>query len=399
MTIAHNQVRQHFRTVKGKPLEVELDETLSGTEHERDEPSAADVLRALLTSPPPNARRSSCAARGPPLRRDRTDHGAHAERAGGADLPGPRRTGRRAGGVALVRRGGGRGLAPPRRPARPARGSPAASTLRECPTLCSVRHVQRDQRKLLKGLSFIPVPASLFLLRGETAAAATGVGAAGAATGSAAGTGIAAALATGVTVKVAAVTATAAVAGGVGYGVTSARSGGQGRAQGDSPARRRRDSATARAPSRCAWRRPAASGPAPQLPRPPRLGRRPARLAPRQRSRQRRRRRPSSPTRRATPTTLTRAATVRTAARVPTRPVKPTTADGRDVPGLEPPPRHANCRPGRSIEPSLTARRRGRRGSRRMSRRPTRAARLERAARPSSPQVGPNGVAANRSNG
>ena len=70
---------------------------------------------------------------------------------------------------------------------------------------------QRDQRKLLKGLSFIPVPASLFLLRGETAAAATGVGAAGAATGSAAGTGIAAALATGVTVKVAAVTAAAAV--------------------------------------------------------------------------------------------------------------------------------------------------------------------------------------------
>jgi hypothetical protein len=68
---------------------------------------------------------------------------------------------------------------------------------------------------LLKGLSVMPVPASIFLFRGETAAAAGGTASVAAGAGA---TGVA----TGLVVKAAAVTAAAVVAGGVGYEVAVA---------------------------------------------------------------------------------------------------------------------------------------------------------------------------------
>jgi hypothetical protein len=106
--------------------------------------------------------------------------------------------------------------------------------MRECPRCQRFDQSQRRQRRVLKGISLMPVPASIFLFRGETAAAA-GLGAAGggagiaggaavAGAGAGAGGGIAGAgIAAGVVAKVAVATAAAAaVAGGVGYGVTNA---------------------------------------------------------------------------------------------------------------------------------------------------------------------------------
>ena len=178
MTIAHNQVRQHFRTVQGKPLEVELDETLSGTEHERER--AERRRRPARAAAPPPAQRSAIVMREFEGRPTPRWHGSwgHAERARGAALPRPRRSlaeleecaHLRRGRAALSRQLDGR-LAALARLA-------GCEHLRECPTCARFEHVQRDQRKLLKGLAVIPVPASIFLFRGETAAAATGVGAA-----------------------------------------------------------------------------------------------------------------------------------------------------------------------------------------------------------------------------
>src|SRR5918995_3810581 len=55
MTIAHNEIRQHFRSVQTKPREVELDERLAHSEApEQDEAvvGVSDVLRALQHLPP-----------------------------------------------------------------------------------------------------------------------------------------------------------------------------------------------------------------------------------------------------------------------------------------------------------------------------------------------------------
>ena len=96
--------------------------------------------------------------------------------------------------------------------------------LRECPECARFAQVQTRQRSLLKGLSIMPVPTSVFLFRGEWAAAAGGLGAgtaaAGGAGGAAAGAG-AASIATGVVAKAAAVTAAVAVVGGVGSDVAA----------------------------------------------------------------------------------------------------------------------------------------------------------------------------------
>ena len=73
LTIAHNQIRQHFRQTLGKPMEVELDETTRcGTDaEERAEPSVADVLRALQSlTPAPALGDRDARVRGPPVRRD-----------------------------------------------------------------------------------------------------------------------------------------------------------------------------------------------------------------------------------------------------------------------------------------------------------------------------------------
>jgi hypothetical protein len=101
--------------------------------------------------------------------------------------------------------------------------------LRECRACERFENVQRRQRAVLKGLSVMPVPASLFLFRAKEAAAAAlgpaavaGGGSMVVGGGTAVGAG-GAGITVGVAAKVAAVTAAAAVAGGVGYGVSTGR--------------------------------------------------------------------------------------------------------------------------------------------------------------------------------
>jgi hypothetical protein len=81
--------------------------------------------------------------------------------------------------------------------------------LHDCRACVRFADVQKRQRAVLKGLSLLPIPASLFLFRapGATAGGGAAAGSAG--------------VATGVVAKAAAVTAAAAVAGGVGYGVAA----------------------------------------------------------------------------------------------------------------------------------------------------------------------------------
>jgi RNA polymerase sigma-70 factor (ECF subfamily) len=229
LRIAHNEVRRHFRSTHGRPLEVELDEHLPQKVPERSDPSLADVLRALQHLPP--VQRSALVMRefegrsyaeiaeilnitqsaleGQLFRARRTlaEHldGAltcvEAEEAVMRRLDGrlPRRVGRR-----------------------------LKEHLRECQVCVRFADVQKRQRAVLKGLSVMPVPASILLFRGEQAAAA-GLGASalaaggsgavgsGTAVAGAGGTGIAA----GFAAKAAAVTAAAVTAGGVGYGAAT----------------------------------------------------------------------------------------------------------------------------------------------------------------------------------
>ncbi|HEU6445536.1 MAG TPA: sigma-70 family RNA polymerase sigma factor [Gaiellaceae bacterium] len=227
VTIAHNELRRHFRKTHGRALEVELDEELAQPAPERSDPSLADVLRALQHLPP--AQRAALVMR-------EFEGRSYAEMAQILDvtqdtLEGLIFRGRRAlaeqleGALtcpeaeeALMRRLDTR-LA--RREARRLRDH-----LRECPTCVRFETVQKRQRSLLKGLSVLPIPASLYVFRGEQAALAAGLGGGTAAGGTAAlgGGGAAAAAAagaSGLVVKAAAVVASAAVVGGVGYGVTA----------------------------------------------------------------------------------------------------------------------------------------------------------------------------------
>jgi RNA polymerase sigma factor (sigma-70 family) len=229
LTIVHNEVRRHLRSNQGRAFEVELDERLPHPAPEETEPSVADILRALQHLPP--AQRSALVMREfegrsyaeiavilnvtqsaleTLLFRARRSLAEHLE--GGLTCAEADR--------ALSRRLDGR---LPRREARRLKAH-----LKECPLCTRVAEVQKRQRSLLEGLSVIPIPASLFLFRGEQAAAAglsasavaaggsAGVGGGGAAAG-AGGAGIAA----GLVAKAAAVSAAAAVAGGVGYGVAA----------------------------------------------------------------------------------------------------------------------------------------------------------------------------------
>jgi RNA polymerase sigma-70 factor (ECF subfamily) len=227
LTIAHNELRRHFRKTHGRALEVELDEELAHPAPERSDPSLADVLRALQHLPP--AQRAALVMR-------EFEGRSYAEMAQILDVTQDTLEGlifraRRAlaeqleGALtcpeaedALMRRLDTR-LA--RREARRLRDH-----LRECPTCVRFETVQKRQRSLLKGLSVLPIPASLYVFRGEQAALAAGLGGGTAAGGSAAlgGGGAAAAAAagaSGLVVKAAAVAASAAVVGGVGYGVTA----------------------------------------------------------------------------------------------------------------------------------------------------------------------------------
>jgi RNA polymerase sigma factor (sigma-70 family) len=229
LTIAHNEVRRHWRSTYGKPREVEFDEQLADAAPERADPSVADVVRALQQLPPIqrsalvmrefegrsyaeiaqvlNVTQSALEALLFRARRSLADELEDTLTCAEAEL-------------ALSRRLDGR---LPRRERRRLKAH-----LRDCALCARFDHVQRRQRSLLDGLSVLPVPASLYLVRGESAAAAVGLGAAGAAGGSAAlggGAAVAGAggagIAAGVVAKAAAVTAAAAVAGGVGYGVAA----------------------------------------------------------------------------------------------------------------------------------------------------------------------------------
>ena len=250
LTIAHNQIRQHFRRTLGKPMEVELNETMARTHEpeDRTEPSVADVLRALQNLTP--AQRSAIVMR-------EFEGRSYAEMAGILGLtPSALEAllfrARRAlaeqleeslscndAELSMSRRLDGRLARPEARRLK--------AHMRECPRCQRFEQAQRRQRKVLKGLSLMPVPASIFLFHGGESAAAAALGAgatagagAGVVSGAAvagsvgagagagvggglAGAGIAAGVATGVVAKVAVVTAAAAaVVGGVGYGVTKA---------------------------------------------------------------------------------------------------------------------------------------------------------------------------------
>lgn len=227
LTIAHNEVRRHFRKTHGRALEVELDEQLAHPETEHSDPSLADVLRALQHLPP--TQRAALVMRefeGRSYAEIAQILGLTQNALEGLIFRGRRALAEQLEGAltcpeaedALLRR-------LDRRLAR-REGRRLRDHLRECPTCVRFASVQKRQRSLLKGLSVLPIPASLYLFRGEQAAVAAGLGA-GTATGGTAvlgagGTGAAAAAgASGFVVKVAAVTASAAVVGGVGYGVTT----------------------------------------------------------------------------------------------------------------------------------------------------------------------------------
>jgi RNA polymerase sigma factor (sigma-70 family) len=222
LTIVHNEVRRHFRSAQGKPFEVELDERLPQQEHERSEPSVADVVRALQHLPP--AQRSALVMREFEGRSyaeiaeilDLTQSALETllfrARRGLADQLQDTLTCAEAE-QALSRRLDGR---LPRREARRLKAH-----LRECPLCARFEDGQKRQRSLLEGLSVIPIPASLYLVRGEQAAAA-GLGTTAAAAGGSAAVGAGGSgIAVGLVAKAAAVTAAVGVAGGASYGVAA----------------------------------------------------------------------------------------------------------------------------------------------------------------------------------
>jgi RNA polymerase sigma-70 factor, ECF subfamily len=208
-TIAHNEVRRHLRDSRPRRLEVELGEELAHPEPERGEPSVTDVLRGLQVLTP--NQRSALVMRefeGRPYAEIAEIMGI-SQTALETLIFRARRTLAEAledgltcaeAELAVSRRLDGR-LS--RRDARRLKAH-----MRECRLCMGFEQRQKRQRTLLKGLSVIPVPASLFVFRGEQAAAAAG----GLGVGAAAAGGSA-----GVAAKAAAVVAAVTVAGGVGY--------------------------------------------------------------------------------------------------------------------------------------------------------------------------------------
>jgi RNA polymerase sigma-70 factor, ECF subfamily len=218
LTIAHNEVRRHFRDNEKKVYEVEFDKELAPAAPERSDPGVADVLRALRHIAP--AQRSALVMREFEGRsyREIAEIMGLSERALEALIFRARRSlAEQLEGAltcveaeeAFMRRLDGR---LPRREARRLRRH-----VKGCLRCARFGRVQKQQRSLLKGLSVMPVPTSIFLFRGETAAAVGG--SASLATGGAAAGAGATGIATGLFAKAATVTAAAAVAGGVGYEV------------------------------------------------------------------------------------------------------------------------------------------------------------------------------------
>jgi RNA polymerase sigma factor (sigma-70 family) len=211
LRIAHNEIRRHFRA-NGKAVEVEFDDELAKPAPEHADPSLAEVLRALWQLPP--MQRSALVMREFEgrsyseiaetleitqsalealifrARRALAEHLEGALTCTEAEHSVSRRLDSRL----------------PRREARRLKAH-----LRECGRCVRFAELQKRQRSALKGLSVMPIPASLFLFRGEHAAAAAGLS--GATAAGAGGVG----LGSGLLAKAAAVTAAASVAGGVGY--------------------------------------------------------------------------------------------------------------------------------------------------------------------------------------
>jgi RNA polymerase sigma-70 factor (ECF subfamily) len=233
LRIAHNEIRRHFRNTQRKAHEQQLTEEVAQLPTEPSEPSLADVLRALQSLPPiqrsalvmrefegrsyaeiaqiMGMSQSALEAHTFRARRALAEQLEEAFTCGEAEEAVLRRLDRR-----LPRRIGRR----------------LKAHLQECRACTRFESVQRRQRAVLKGLSVMPIPASLFLFRAKEAAAAgmgpaAGAGAAGGSAALGGGTAVGgggAGIAVGVAAKVAAVSAAAAVAGGVGYGVSTARS-------------------------------------------------------------------------------------------------------------------------------------------------------------------------------
>jgi RNA polymerase sigma factor (sigma-70 family) len=229
LRIAHNEVRRHFRARQRNALEVELDEQVAQPAHERSDPSLADVLRALRRLPPTQrealvlrefeGRPYAEIARIMGMSQSALEaHTFRARRALAEQLEGAFTCDEAE--EAVLRRLDRR---LPRRVARRLKAH-----LHECRACVRFANVQMRQRALLRGLSVLPFPASLFLFRAKETAAA-GAGPQALAGGSAvAGVGTAAAVGTagtaaGIGAKAAAVAAAAAMAGGVGVGVAADR--------------------------------------------------------------------------------------------------------------------------------------------------------------------------------
>ena len=222
LRIAHNEIRRHFRS-NGKAVEVELDDRHAHPVPDGSGPALADVLRALQHLPPMqrsalvmrefegrtyaeiaeilNVTQSALETLIFRARRALAEHlddelsCTEAEQALSRRLDGR-----------LARREGRR----------------LRAHLHDCSRCVRVAAIQKRQRALLKGLSVMPIPASLFLFRGEYAAAAgLGGSAAVAASTGVGAAGVGAGVATGIAAKAAAVAATAAVVGGAGYGVAT----------------------------------------------------------------------------------------------------------------------------------------------------------------------------------
>jgi RNA polymerase sigma factor (sigma-70 family) len=218
LRIAHNEVRRHFRK-SGAAVEVEFEDRVGDvTSDDNSDPRLADVLRALRKLPP--NQRAALVMRefeGRPYSEIaevleisqsaletllfRARRGLAAELEDAFSCPEAEQ--------ALSRRLDGR---LPRRESRRLK-----EHLHECVSCVRFATLQKRQRALLKGLSVMPIPASLFLVRGEHAAAAGLGGAAAGTTGAVTAGGVA----TGIAAKAAAVAATAVVAGGAGYGVAT----------------------------------------------------------------------------------------------------------------------------------------------------------------------------------
>ncbi|HEX7311322.1 MAG TPA: sigma-70 family RNA polymerase sigma factor [Gaiellaceae bacterium] len=231
ITIAHNVCRQRFRQAQRRPHEVEFDERFGkGSDDDISAPSAEDLRRAL-SQLAPNQRAAivmreleGCSyaeiAEVLGINVSALETVLFRARRALREQLEERLTCREAG-IALNKQLDGRASRAERRALR--------AHLRACAECNSLAQSQRAQRRALKTLVLVPLPATIsHWMGGQSAAAATGVTGAGgltAAAGVTAGGGAAGASSVvvgGVAAKVAAVVVAGAVVGGGTYGVARA---------------------------------------------------------------------------------------------------------------------------------------------------------------------------------